>query len=106
MLKCSQSLTLMKLDYKSSQPKAKNTPIGRYRWFKLPFLNQISCRDVSKDHEYAIMDDTFITGHNAAHHDSVLEIVPQQERNAGNRAQYRAIQRAHFGQNDCPSGRP
>ena len=63
-----------------------NTPIGRYRWLKLPFgiksapeMYQRTMNEMLEgiDHAYAIVDDILITGRNVAHHDSVLEAVLQ-----------------------------
>ena len=57
----------MKLDYESSLLTTMNTPIGRYRWLKLPFgiksapeLYQRAMDEMLEDidHAYAIMDDT------------------------------------------------
>ena len=76
----------MKLDYESSLLTTMNTPIGRYRWLKLPFgiklapeMYQRSMYEMLEgiDHAYAIVDDILITGRNVAHHDSVLEAVLQ-----------------------------
>ena len=64
-----------------------NTPIGRYRWLKVPFgiksapeMYQRTMNEMLEgiDHAYAIMDDILITGRNVAHYDSVLEAVLQQ----------------------------
>ena len=61
-----------------------NTPIGRYRWLKLPFgiklapeLYQRAMNEMLEDidHAYAIMDDILIAGRDIAHHDLVLEAV-------------------------------
>ena len=66
-----------------------NTPIGRYRWLKLPFgiksapeLYQRAMNEMLEDidHAYAIMDDILIAGRDIAHHDSVLEAVPHRAR--------------------------
>ena len=74
----------MKLDYESSLLTTMNTPIGRYRWLKLPFgiksapeLYQRAMNEMLEDidHAYAIMDDILIAGRDIAHHDSVLEAV-------------------------------
>ena len=74
----------MKLDYESSLLTTMNTPIGRYRWLKLPFgiksapeLYQRAMDEMLEDidHAYAIMDDILIAGRDIAHHDSVLEAV-------------------------------
>ena len=70
----------MKLDYESSLLTTMNTPIGRYRWLKLPFgiksapeLYQRAMDEMLEDidHAYAIMDDILIAGRDIAHHDSV-----------------------------------
>ena len=56
----------MKLDYESSLLTTMNTPIGRYRWLKLPFgiksapeMYQRTMNEMFEgiDHVYAIMDD-------------------------------------------------
>ena len=76
----------MKLDYESSLLTTMNTPIGRYRWLKVPFgiksapeMYQRTMNEMLEgiDHAYAIMDDILITGRNVSHHDSVLEAVLQ-----------------------------
>ena len=76
----------MKLDYESSLLTTMNTPIGRYRWLKLPFgiksapeMYQRTMNEMLEgiDHAYAIVDDILITGRNVAHHDLVLEAVLQ-----------------------------
>ena len=76
----------MKLDYESSLLTTMNTPIGRYRWLKVPFgiksapeMYQRTMNEMLEgiDHAYAIVDDILITGRNVAHHDSVLEAVLQ-----------------------------
>ena len=74
----------MKLDYESSLLTTMNTPIGRYRWLKLPFgiksapeMYQRALDEMLEgiDHAYAIMDDILVAGRDIAHHDSVLEKV-------------------------------
>ena len=74
----------MKLDYESSLLTTMNTPIGRYRWLKLPFgiksapeMYQRAMDEMLEgiDHALAIMDDILIAGRDTAHHDSVLEKV-------------------------------
>ena len=74
----------MKLDYESSLPTTMNTPIGRYRWLKLPFgiksapeMYQRAMDEMLEgiDHAYAIMDDILVAGRDISHHDSVLEKV-------------------------------
>ena len=76
----------MKLDCESSLLTTMNTPIGRYRWLKLPFgiksapeMYQRTMNEMLEgiNHAYAIVDDILITGRNVAHHDSVLEAVLQ-----------------------------
>ena len=61
----------MKLDYESSLLTTMNTPIGRYRWLKLPFgmksapeMYQRTMNEMLEgiDHAYAIMDNILITG--------------------------------------------
>ena len=60
------------------------TPIGRYRWLKLPFgiksapeVYQRAMDEMPQgiDHAYAIMDDILVAGRDISHHDSVLEKV-------------------------------
>ena len=79
----------MKLDYKSSLLTAMNTPIGRYRWLKLPFaiksapeMYQRAIGEMleGNDHAFAIMNDMLIAGRVIAHHDSVLEKVLDRSR--------------------------
>ena len=74
----------MKLDYESSLLTTMNTPIGRYRWLKLPFgiksapeMYQRAMDEMLEgiDHAYAIMDDILVAGRDISHHDSVLEKV-------------------------------
>ena len=74
----------MKLDYESSLLTTMNTPIGRYRWLKLPFgiksapeMYQRAMDEMLEgiDHAYAIMDDILIAGRDIPHHNSVLEAV-------------------------------
>ena len=74
----------MKLDYESSLLTTMNTPIGRYRWLKLPFgiksapeMYQRAMDETLEgiDHAFAIMDDILIAGRYTTHHDSVLEKV-------------------------------
>ena len=74
----------MKVDYESSPLITMNTPIGRFRWLKLPFgiksapeLYQRAMHEMLEDidHAYAIVDDILIAGRDIAHHDSVLEVV-------------------------------
>ena len=74
----------MKLDYESSLLTTMKTPVGRYRWLKLPFgiksapelyQRALDERLEDIDHTYAIMDDILIAARDIAHHDSVLEAV-------------------------------
>ena len=74
----------MKIDYESSLLTTMNTPIGRYRWLKLPFgiksapeMYQRAMNEMLEgiDHAYAIMDDILVAGRDISHHDSVLEKV-------------------------------
>ena len=77
----------MKLDYESSLLTTMNTPLGRYRWLKLPFeiksapeMYQRAMNEMLEgiDHAYAIMDDILVAGWDIAHHDAVLNQVLQQ----------------------------
>ena len=79
----------IKLDFKSSLLTTMNTPIGRYRWLKLPFgiksapeLYQRAMDEMLEDtdHAYTIMDDILIAGCDITHHDSVLEAVVNRAR--------------------------
>ena len=74
----------LKLDYESSLLTTMNTPLGRYRWLKLPFgiksapeMYQRAMDEMLEgiDHAYAIMDDILIAGRDITHHDSVLQQV-------------------------------
>ena len=74
----------MKLDDESSLLTTTNTPIGRYRWLKLPFgiksAHEMYQRAMDEmlegiDHAYAIMDDILVAARDISHHDSVLEKV-------------------------------
>ena len=72
------------LDHESSLLTTMNTPIGRYRWLKLPFgiksAPEMYPRAMDEmlegiDHAYAIMDDILVAGRDISHNDSVLEKV-------------------------------
>ncbi|CAB4027032.1 Hypothetical predicted protein [Paramuricea clavata] len=74
----------MKIDYESSLLTTMNTPLGRYRWLKLPFgiksapeMYQRAMDDMLEgiEYAYAIMDDILIAGRDVAHHDAVLRQV-------------------------------
>ena len=75
----------MKVDYESSLQTTMNTPIGRYRWLKLPFgiksagpeMYQRAMDEMLEgiEHAYAIMDGILVAGRDISHHDSVLEKV-------------------------------
>ncbi|CAB4030793.1 Retrovirus-related Pol poly from transposon [Paramuricea clavata] len=74
----------MKIDYESSLLTTMNTPLGRYRWLKLPFgiksapeMYQRAMDDMLEGikYAYAIMDDILIAGRDVAHHDAVLRQV-------------------------------
>ena len=74
----------MKLDHEYSLLTTMNSPIGRYRWLKLPFgiksapeMYQRTMDEMLEDTDlaYAIMDDILIAGRDVKHHDSVLEAV-------------------------------
>ena len=72
------------LDYESSLLTTFNTPIGRYRWLRLPFgiksapeTFQRIMDNMLEDIEgaYAVMDDILIAGKDRKHHDEILEKV-------------------------------
>ena len=74
----------MKLDYESSLLKTMSSPIGRYRWLKIPFdiksapeMYQRAMGEILEgiDYAYAITDDMLVAGRDISHHDSVLEEV-------------------------------
>ena len=74
----------MVLDYESSLLTTMNTPMGRYRWLRLPFgiksAPELYQRAMDEMFEgiadaYPIMDDILIVGKNRAHHDAVLKSV-------------------------------
>ena len=74
----------MKLVYESSLLTTMNTPLGRYRWLKLPFgiksapeMYQRAMDDMLEgiDHAHAVMDDILIAGRDIAHHDAILNEV-------------------------------
>ena len=74
----------MNIDYESSLLTTMNTPLGRYRWLKLPFgiksapeMYQRAMDDMLEGIEYAhaIMDDILVAGRDKAHHDAVLQQV-------------------------------
>ena len=74
----------MVLDSESNLLTTMNTPIGRYRWLRLPFgiksapeLYQRAMDEMFEGIEdaYPIMDDILIVGKNRVHHDAVLKSV-------------------------------
>ena len=74
----------MKLDYESSLLKTMSSPIGRYRWLKIPFdiksapeMYQRAMGEILEgiDYAYTITDDMLVAGRDISHHDSVLEEV-------------------------------
>jgi transposase InsO family protein len=74
----------IKLDAKSSLLTTFNTPIGRYRWLRLPFGVKCAPEAFQKvmDHMLegihgatAVMDDILIAGRDRQHHDSILKQV-------------------------------
>jgi predicted aspartyl protease len=74
----------IKLDYESSLLTTFNTPVGRYRWLRLPFglkcAPEIFQRVMDQmlegiDGATAIMDDILIAGRDKEHHDTILKRV-------------------------------
>ncbi len=74
----------MIIDYESSLLTTMNTPLGRYRWLKLPFgiksapeMYQRAMDEMLEGIEYAhaIMDDILVAARDIAHHDAVLRQV-------------------------------
>ena len=74
----------IKLDKKSSYLTTMNTPIGRFRWLRLPYgirsAPEIYQRIMDQmlagiDGAYAIIDDILIAGRDMAHHDQILRHV-------------------------------
>ena len=74
----------MALDYDSSLLTTMNTPIGRFRWTRLPFgikcapeLYQRTMNEMLEgiDGAFAIMDDILIVGKDTEHHDQILKQV-------------------------------
>lgn len=74
----------IKLDNESSYLTTFNTPIGRFRWLRLPFgiksAPEIYQRIMDQMLEgiegaFAIMDDILIAGRDREHHDHILEAV-------------------------------
>ena len=74
----------IKLDYESSLLTTFNTPVGRYRWLRLPFglkcAPEIFQRVMDQMLEgingaTAIMDDILIAGRDKEHHDTILKRV-------------------------------
>ena len=74
----------IKLDYGSSLLTIFNTPIGRFRWLRLPFgrkgAPEIYQRIMDQmlegiDGATAMMDDILIAGTNVEHHDEILRKV-------------------------------
>jgi len=74
----------IELDTESSYLTTFNTPLGRYRWLRLPFgiksapeIYQRIMDEMLKgiDGAYAIIDDILIAGDDIAHHDAILRQV-------------------------------
>jgi len=74
----------MTLDYESSLLTTMNTPLGRFRWAKLPFgiksapeLFQRTMEEMLEgiSNAFVIMDDILVAGRDKAHHDQVLKEV-------------------------------
>ena len=72
----------IKLDQESSMLTTFNTPIGRFRWLRLPFGNksapEIFQRAMDRMLEgiteaTAIMDDILIAGRDVEHHDQIFD---------------------------------
>ena len=79
----------IKLDYESSLLMTMNTPLGRYRWLKLPFgvktapeMYQTAMDDILEavDHARAFMDDILMAGRDIAHHDVVFNEMLAREK--------------------------
>ncbi len=80
----------LRLDYESSLLTTMNTPIGRYRWLKLPFgiksapeLYQRKMDEMLEGILFAnaVMDDILVAGRDEAHHNKVLKEVLQRATN-------------------------
>jgi hypothetical protein len=74
----------IRLDKSSSYLTTFNTPLGRYRWLRLPFgiksvpeIYQRIMDEMLKDIEgaFAIIDDILIAGDDIEHHDKILKAV-------------------------------
>ena len=74
----------MRLDYESSLLTTTNTPLGRYRWLKLPFgiksapeMYQRAMDEMLEGIEYAHAkkNDILVAGRDIQHHDAVLRQV-------------------------------
>lgn len=72
----------IKLNNESSYLTTSNTPIGRFRWLRLPSgiksAPEIYQRNMDQMQEgiegaFAIMDDILIAGRDREHHDHILE---------------------------------
>jgi hypothetical protein len=74
----------IKLNEKSNDLKTFNTPIGRYRWLRLPFGIK-SAPEIFQHIMYsmlegvegapAVMDDILVGGRDVEHHDQILQNV-------------------------------
>ena len=80
----------IKLDNQSSYLTTFNTPVGRYRWLRLPFgircASEIYQRIMDQMLEgvegaYAIIDDILIAGRDEEHHDQILKEVVKRATN-------------------------
>ena len=76
----------IKLDEESSLLTTFNTPIGRFRWLRMPFGLKSSPEVYQRimdemleniDGAFAIMDDVLVAGRDLAHHDQILRKVIQ-----------------------------
>ena len=74
----------IRLDRKSSYLTTFNTPIGRFRWLRLPFGIKCSPEIYQRimdqmlegiDGAFVIIDDILIAGRNIEHHDQILKSV-------------------------------
>lgn len=72
------------LTYESSLLTTMNTPLGRYRWTRLPFGIKSAPEVFQKimddmlsgiEHSRAVMDDIVVAGRDREHHDQVLRQV-------------------------------
>ena len=84
VLDAKSGLLQIKIDYESSLLTTFNTPVGRYRWLRLPFginsapeLFQRIMDEMLSDIEgaRAVMDDLLIDGKDLKSHDEMLEKV-------------------------------